>query len=119
MDKIVYLRTITNENIVGVLEQEDSIELTISKPLQVIVEMDPSGEAALVFFPWIPFSLLDESKITIGKDKIIFSTPIAEEIRDLVTKYIERCYSGSIKRKFYDPYERAASALSRSSANTQ
>lgn len=69
----------TNQTILAEVVTETDSTITLKKPVQVIMQPSPTGQAMLGFAPFLEFAEEFKTGISIGKDNILCTnTPMRE-----------------------------------------
>lgn len=89
--KVIALKLITSEEIIGELAGENDDELYLKNVVTVSIQPGPDGRAALGFFPFMPY---------LGKDKrLAFNTAqiiVREEVDDQMRNQYNSVFGGVV-----------------------
>jgi hypothetical protein len=87
------IRLINNDNITGLIIAEDSIEITIERPIQITMEsVKDSSDMFIVYYPWLPVAATEVNTVTISRDKFFYVVPITKEGIEHLQKYMTKAY---------------------------
>lgn len=80
---VSFLRLITGDDIVAVIEDEDDFQITIKDPYIMVTEMDVEELKQTVYmYPWIPQGIVKDTSVTLESELIIFRTSLEDDVRD-------------------------------------
>lgn len=81
--EVAFLRLVTGDDVVAVIEQEDDFFITLKDPYIMITDMDVEELKQTVYmYPWIPQGIAKDTAITLDTELIIFRTTLHEDVKD-------------------------------------
>jgi len=95
-----YVRMINGDEVLGLITNEDSIEITINRPVFILRQRIENGEGfdTITFFiTWLPRQFTNAEQVTVGRDKVIFSVELDENTKNMVKNYAESGYTKTVE----------------------
>jgi hypothetical protein len=87
-----FVRLINNVDLICIIKSEDSVEITLEKPIEMNIELDRNSLPVSMFYAWLPTASLNSNLVTIGRDKVFFALPLKQEVVDKLSPIMDKCY---------------------------